>query len=129
MAEVRKLSTAFSMPKKRPEKRKDYLAWLHNLPCVVTGQYGVEAAHTSTAAPEYGHYGRAKGTKAADIFALPLSKAMHHDSHQMNEMRWWGMRGINPHELALVLWAIYSQYDEYEATDRATARIIQVLAK
>jgi len=112
------------MPKKRPEKKKDYLAWLHTLPCVLTGRHGVEAAHTSTAAPEYGHYGRSKGTKAADLFALPLCPEAHRESHGENEMGFWFRNNINPHELALVLWAIYSQYDEYEATERARYRIM-----
>lgn len=34
-------------PKRRPAKSKDYLAFVHNLPCVVTGVYGVQAAHLS----------------------------------------------------------------------------------
>lgn len=122
-------STSFTPPKKRPEKRKNYLAWLHTLPCVITGQYGVEAAHTSFASPEHGHYGRARSTKAADIFALPLCSYHHAASHSMNEEQWWAKQGKNPHEIALVLWAIYSQYDEYEATERATARIMQGLPK
>lgn len=114
-------------PKKRPAKRKSYLAWLHSLPCVVTGRHGVEAAHVSFAAPLYGHYGRAKGTKAPDRFALPLSKAEHVRQHSMNEQIYWLSVGINPHELANTLFGIFSDYDEYEATDRATSRIISGL--
>jgi len=127
MAMINRPAEAFSFPKKRPEKRKDYLSWLHTLPCCITGQYGVEAAHTSTAEPFYGHWGRAKGTKAPDIFALPLSSAMHLESHSGNEVEWWRGKGINPWVLALTLWGIYSMYDELEATDRATARIISGL--
>jgi hypothetical protein len=121
---IQRPAGAFSMPKKRPEKRKDYLSWLHTLPCCITGQYGVEAAHTSSPQPYFGHYGRGKGTKASDIFALPLSADMHRQSHGTNETRWWAEKGVNPYELGLVLWAIYSQYEEHEATERATARII-----
>ena len=127
MAMINRPAEAFSFPKKRPEKRKDYLSWLHTLPCCISGQYGVEAAHTSTAEPFYGHWGRAKGTKAPDIFALPLSADMHRESHSGNEVEWWRGKGINPWVLALTLYAIYSMYDELEATDRATARIISGL--
>lgn len=118
-----------SFPKKRPSKEKGYLAWIHTLPSCVSGIMGVEAAHTSTANPWYGHYGRAKGTKAPDIFALPLTMMEHQESHRGNEEEWWARRGVNPHELALTLWAIYSMYEEYEATQRATARILQGIEK
>jgi hypothetical protein len=111
-----------TVPKKRPTKKPDYLAWLHTLPCVVTGRLGVEAAHLSTAEPWYGHYGRAKGTKAPDIFALPLHPDEHRIQHSMAEMEYWH-EYVNPHILALILWAIYSMYDEQEATERASARI------
>ncbi len=121
---IQRPAGAFSMPKKRPEKRKDYLSWLHTLPCCITGQYGVEAAHTSTAHPFFGHYGRGKGTKASDIFALPLSPEKHRESHQGSETQFWAGHGIDPWVLGLTLWAIYSQYDEYEATERAIARIV-----
>lgn len=129
MAEIRKLDTAFSMPKKRPEKRKDYIAWLHTLPSCISGRYGVEAAHTSTANPFYGHHGRAKGTKAPDLYALPLTPEEHRESHSGNELHWWESRGVNPWMLALTLWALYSMYDEYEATERATARIMEGLPR
>lgn len=45
-------------PKRRPKKRSDYLSFLHKLPCVVTGRFGVEAAHVSYASIFHGHFGR-----------------------------------------------------------------------
>ncbi|TCL70604.1 DUF968 domain-containing protein [Rhizobium sp. BK251] len=116
------------VPHRRPGKRKDYLAWLHTLPCVVTGQSVVEAAHVSFSAPWHGHYGRAKGTKAPDRFALPLCKSEHDRQHSMNERAYWDSVGINPHELANTLFGIFSDYDEYEATERAKSRILSGLA-
>ncbi len=112
----------------KTEKRPDYLAWLHTLPCCVTGVYGVEAAHLSYAAPRYGHYGRANGKKAPDRWALPLSSAQHRRQHGMNEREFWETVGINPHELALTLWGIYCDFDEYDATVRASARIMSGVA-
>lgn len=113
----------FTTPKRRPAKKPAYLAFLHHLPCCVTGQYGVEASHLSFASPEHAHYGRAKSTKAPDLFALPLSKEEHARSHAIGEEKYWRSVGIEPHALALALWAIYSLYDEDEAVTRCTARI------
>lgn len=115
-------------PKRRPEKRKGYLAFLHKLPCVVTGRYEVQAAHVSFQSPWHGHYGRAKATKAPDRFALPLSAEEHARQHRMNEQAYWACTGIDPHELANTLFGIWSDYDEPEAEARCTARINQGLA-
>ncbi|MDM9644512.1 DUF968 domain-containing protein [Rhizobium sp. S163] len=116
------------IPSKRPQKRKGYLSWIHTLPCVVTGQSTVQAAHVSFASPWHGHYGRGKGTKAPDRFALPLCEAEHTRQHSMNETAYWSSVGINPHELANTLFGLWSDYEEYEATERATSRILSGLA-
>lgn len=116
------------LPKRRPAKRGTYLAWIHTLPCVVTGRNEVQAAHVSYAMPWYGHYGRGKGTKAPDRFALPLCASEHTRQHSMNEKAFWDSVGINPHELANTLFGIWSDYDGFEATDRATSRILSGLA-
>jgi hypothetical protein len=116
-------------PKKRPAKRSNYLAWVHTLPCAVTGRNDVQAAHLSYASPWHGHYGRARGTKAPDRFALPLCEAEHARQHQMNERDFWDSVGINPHELANTLFGLWSDYDEHEATRRATSRILSGLAE
>lgn len=115
-------------PNRRPEKRKPYIAWLHTLPCCVTGRNDVEAAHVSFAQPWYGHFGRARGTKAPDLFAIPLSRAEHARAHSMNEQVYWASIGIDPHLLGITLWAIYSNYDGTEATERGISRIMAGLA-
>lgn len=105
--EIRK-SAPIAFPKRKPAKSKDYLSFLHSLPCVVTGATTVQAAHVSFAAPRYGHYGRSKGTKAPDRFALPLSPEEHARQHSMNEAAYWASVGINPHILALTLWGLFT---------------------
>ena len=110
-------------PKTRAKKRDGYLAFIRQLPCAVTGRIGVEAAHVSYASPMHGHWGRGKGTKAPDRFALPLNPDAHRAQHAMNERAFWEMHGIDPHSLANTLWGIYSDYDEAEAIKRCTARI------
>jgi len=118
-------------PKTRPAKRSGYLAFIHNLPCCVTGQTGVQAAHVSFASPWHGHYGRAKGTKAPDRFALPLSASEHelqHSGKLGSESDYWNSKGIDPHELANTLFGIWSDYEEHEAVVRCQARINSGLA-
>lgn len=115
------------IPKAKPAKKPEYLSWLHTLPCCISGRMGVQAAHVSFANPYWGCYGRAKGTKVPDLFALPLSPQLHELQHSGKlgaEEAFWAHHGIDPHELCVTLWALYSMYDEHIATERATARIM-----
>lgn len=121
--QIRKEPTAY-FPKRKAQKKPDYLSWLHNLPCVVTGKYGVEAAHISFARPEFGHYGRGKGTKSSDRWAVPLSPPEHRKQHSINEVSYWMDIGENPHIIALTLWGLFSEMGE-DATEPATAIIMQ----
>lgn len=109
---------AFSKAPKRPKgsgKNADYLAWIRTLPCAVTGRHPVEAAHLSTANPQYGHFGRGKSQKAPDRWALPLHADEHRKQHGMNEYRYWLDARINPYPLALALHGVWSDHGE-EAT-------------
>lgn len=113
-------------PKAKPEKSAGYLAWLHELPCLISGQSPVEAAHVNYAAPNCGAMGRGKGQKASDRWAVPLRADLHRSQHDFgNERRWWELQGINPHMAALVLWGLFSEHkkDPAKATERATALI------
>lgn len=125
---IKKTDQPYYAAKAKPKKNGPYLAWLHTLPSCISGRYGVEAAHVSFANPHYGHWGRGKGTKAPDLFALPLTQDEHAQQHGGSEEAFWARQGINPHELCVILWAIYSAHDEAEATARATAKINAVLA-
>lgn len=115
------------VPKAKAAKSKGYLAFLHQLPCAVTGVRIVEAAHLSMAAPQYGHYGRGKSAKVADRWALPVSPEQHRRQHSMNEREYWNGVGINPHVLALTLWGLWSDMGE-DAEPFAAAIINQCLA-
>lgn len=115
-------------PRRRPKKRSDYLAFLHKLPCVITGRTGVQAAHLSYANVFHGHFGRGKGTKAPDRFALPLCPEEHAAQHAMNERSYWEAKGIDPHALANTLFGLWNDYDEDDAVTYCTTRINQGLA-
>lgn len=109
-------------PKAKAAKSKGYLSFVHCLPCVITGQYGIEAAHLSMAAPRYGHYGRGKGRKASDRWVLPLSPAAHARQHQIGEDLFWRNAGIDPHILALTIFGLWSDLGD-DAEPFATAII------
>jgi len=123
--------TAFSLQPKTAKARKDqsYLAWVRQIPCIVTGVLPVEAAHLSTANPKYGHMGRGKGQKAHDRWALPLSRTEHQYQHHIGEDVYWNVnihsKGINPYLTALVLHGLY--LDGMEASD--AARIINQISR
>lgn len=114
-------------PSKRsaPVKRRDYLAFIHDLPCVVTGLSPVEAAHLSKAEPLYGHLGRAKGRKASDRWVIPLCSSEHRRQHDMNELAYWREVGVNPYLIALVLFGLWSDMgdDALPYAERALASL------
>lgn len=93
----------------KPVKNKGYLAWLHQLPCVITGLTDIDAAHVNFPNPAYGAPGRGKGRKASDRWCLPLAKHLHRLQHQGNERDFWFQHFINPHVLCLTLWGLYCE--------------------
>ena len=115
---------SYTFPNRKPTKNKDYLSFIHELPCVVSGKSPVQAAHLSYAAPRYGHYGRGKGSKAPDRWALPLHADEHSRQHSGNEEQFWKAAGINPHVLALTIHGLFSDMGD-EAAPFATAIINQ----
>lgn len=113
-------------PKRKPVKKASYLDFIRSLPCCVTGRYGVEAAHLSFAMPRYGHYGRGRGTKAGDRWALPLCPEEHRRQHSMSEEAYWFGRA--PHVLALTIFGLWSDMGD-DAEPFAAAIINQSISK
>lgn len=113
-------------PKRKPTKSKNYLAFIHELPCCVTGRYGVEAAHLSFAMPRFGHYGRGKSSKVSDRWALPLCADEHRRQHSMSEEAYWFGRA--PHVLALTLFGLWSDLGD-DAEPFAAAIINQSISQ
>lgn len=91
---------------KQPRKHASaHLAFIRDLPCLVTGSRPVEAAHIRYADPRY--FKRAVGgsEKPDDKWTVPLSPAEHHKQHAMNEQAYWAETGIDPVFVAALLWA------------------------
>ena len=121
------LASCDPTPKAKAKKSKDYLSFVHLLPCAVTGQYGVEAAHLSMAAPKYGHYGRGKSQKVSDRWCLPLTATAHARQHHIGEDLFWRNAGIDPHILALTIHGLWTDLGD-DAEPFAIAIINQTLA-
>lgn len=121
--------TVLSFPKQKAKKSAKYLDFIRRLPCCVTGVMGVEAAHVSFSSPWHGHYGRGRGSKASDRWCVPLSSFEHRAQHSMNEQEYWLVKQIDPHLLALTLYGIWLEVEEYEAIQFASARIMQGISR
>lgn len=126
---VRPMQTQpYYVAKSKPKKNRDYLAFLHLLPCVVTGsRVNIQAAHISFPNAPLGHYGRARGLKASDRWTLPLSADEHARQHSMNERDYWAGVGIDPHVLALSIYGLWTEFGD-DAAPKAEAVINQRLA-
>lgn len=70
-------------PKMKRWESPDYLAFVRQLPCVVTGQTeGVEAHHI------IGHGLSVMGSKADDLFTFPLCHQAHMELHNKGWQQW-----------------------------------------
>lgn len=123
--QLAKSAQPYYLTKSKPKKNGNYIAFLHKLPCVMTGsRRDIEAAHLSFASPRHGHYGRAKATKAPDRWALPLSREEHSRQHAMSESEYWA--GRDPHLIALTIYGLWSDLGD-DAEPFAEAIIYQGL--
>lgn len=106
-ARIARPETAFGAQPKTAKARKDrdYMEWLHQVPCLITGTFPVEAAHLSTANAFYGHTGRGRSQKAHDRWCLSLSREQHALQTLIGEADYWG--NTNPHHAAVVLYGAY----------------------
>ena len=84
-SQIRPRSLSGSVKQPKPVQKPQYGAWIKNLPCVVTGKYGVDSAHLNEANPTYGHTGRGKSQRADWVWQLPLCRREHDKQHSMSE--------------------------------------------
>ena len=87
-------------------KDAGYIAWLHTLPCCVSGVTDRIIAHHPTVAR--GRMGR----KEDDATAVPLTEEMRSDQypdalHKIGERKFWNRCGIDPFALADDLYTFY----------------------
>lgn len=82
--ELKAKNTGLKMliPKNKPVRCKKYLAKVRELPCVITGNYGVEVHHIK--AEGVG----GMGMKASDYYSFPLSPELHRELHDHGWKAW-----------------------------------------
>jgi len=106
----------FKGQQKRPRKRsKDNLVAIHDLPCILTGERPVEAAHLRSACRELGKRETGMQEKPDDIYVVPLSPKKHREQHSMNEIEFWGKHGYQWCEVVALSQALYLNRDNLEA--------------
>lgn len=91
---------------KQPRKHASaHLAFIRDLPCLITGARPVEAAHIRFADARYFKRGVGMAEKPDDKWTVPLSPEQHRRQHAMDEKQFWDEAGIDPVFVAAMLWA------------------------
>lgn len=120
----RRPDTAFplttpKLSKKQRQKEDGHLRFLRSLPCIVTGQRPVEAAHIRYGDIRRGKYETGAGEKPHDMWALPLHPDEHRKQHAMSERDYWTLAGIDPLAVAALLWMHTGDADTCEQIIRS----------
>lgn len=87
----------------KPTQDRNYLAFIRSQPCCVSNSWrGVEPAH-------FGPRGR--GQKADDRQALPLSRTLHRQHHEIGTARFARLHNLDIEALILDYQALYLAQD------------------
>lgn len=93
--------------RKKPERNKDHLEFIRQLPCLVCGDNtSTEAAHIRSGTDG------GMGMKPSDKFVIPMCHTCHAMQHNYGERVYWGQFHISPLEVAAELWQASGDYDE-----------------
>lgn len=101
-------------------KKQSHLDFIKGLPCVACVARGAAQAgrgdpmHLRTGSLLHGKESTGGQEKPDDRWTLPGCRQHHELQHRMKEMNFWGLYGVDPHLLALVLWGLSG--DDYAAT-------------
>lgn len=81
-----------------PERNPRYLAWLRELPCIITSRAPVHAHHVRLRrGPGGGLYGFGQsGKRVPDWQCVPLCPHKHDELHAANEADFWKAHGLDP---------------------------------
>lgn len=114
-------------PKRRPRiNDARHLAFVAQLPCVITGTRPVDVAHLRTGNLLLGKRHVGASEKPDDRWTAPLCRALHTEQHSMNEIKFWARHGIgNPWQLCLALFAA-SVADDLELAERIVAAHMRI---
>lgn len=86
-------------PTARRVRDKEHLRFVGSQPCLLCTKTPSDPHHLRFAQP------RALGSKVSDEYTVPLCRAHHRQLHHSgNERAWWHDMGIEPLEIAKILW-------------------------
>ena len=93
----------------KPIRSKEHLDFIRSLPCLLCAvqTYPTEAAHVNYSDHKAGKF-NARGIKAGDNWTVPLCSEHHRGKtgqHGRGERIWWETYGIDPINVASILWA------------------------
>src|SRR6516164_7773611 len=81
-------------------RNKEHLRFVAKQPCLVCGRRHSDAHHLGFMQP------RALGRRVSDEFVVPLCRIHHREVHRAGDERaWWEQAGIDPIDVARVLWS------------------------
>ena len=107
---IQRPATAFAHDKSSKAtasfKDEKHLAFIRELPCVITGAYGCEACHIRMGSAEHNKKRTGKGQKPSDAWTVPMHPDLHREQHTMNESAFWSRYGIDPFELAIRIYEV-----------------------
>ena len=101
-------------------RRRQHLAFVRQLPCVVCGKAAPsEAAHVRSGSDA------GKGMKPSDRYSLPLCNGCHALQHDFGELGFWSVVRIDPLNVAFGLWTISG---DVKADERVVFRARQKIS-
>ena len=84
-----------------------YLNFVRQLPCLINGQEGVEAAHVRYKSRRYAKRETGMAEKPDDRWVVPLSSQRHREQHDMEEQEFWKQWDIDPLQVSSELHSIF----------------------
>lgn len=94
-------------PKRPRIHEPQFLAFIRTKPCCTCGNDKSEAAHIRSGSIAYDKPPTGMQEKPSDKWALPQCRSCHRTQHDMNELEYWRLRGIDPFALAQTYYAQY----------------------
>ena len=119
-------ATAFSKdPTTKDQARmvnEAHLAFIRKLPSLISGKRGCEACHVRYGDATFRKRKTPIGRKPDDAWTVPMLPAEHRAQHAKNEKRFWDDVGIDPVQVAHMLYAISGDIEEGEKIIRMARR-------
>ena len=101
-------------------RRRQHLAFVRQLPCVVCGKAAPsEAAHVRSGSDA------GAGMKPSDRYSVSLCTSCHALQHEFGELRFWSVARIDPLNVAFRLWTVSG---DFKAAERVVFRARQQIS-